>query len=417
MREEPSSNVAASGRLFLSYARADLALARPLAEGLRAQGWTVFFDRDSFAPDESWIDALERELASADGFVMSVGPSGITPWMRAEWRQAMLRLTESPGFRRLGVISGSERIEAIVSGFLRSEMHWERIDSCSEPDCRKISALLKRGNANRPAPGQEQGLVPFLGFQKYGPDDAHLFFGRRSAVAALRQRVLRKAFVLVVGGSGCGKSSLVSAGLFPSLQAQEWQGSPSSQWQYVDVRPGARPMDGLALGLAGLRPGLEAGDRLALQRELRSTLSEEAGLERALSSLAEGRPVLVHVDQFEELFEANPEESNRFIDQLLDALDREDLALRAVATMRSDALMDYCTHERLGSYDPESIWVCPHLEANDIREIITTPLRVCGQQIDDELVDVLIDDAGGGGRQHRAAELHALQAVRPRRSI
>ncbi|KTF19503.1 nSTAND1 domain-containing NTPase [Pseudoalteromonas sp. 10-33] len=67
-----------------------------------------------------------------------------------------------------------------------------------------------------------QGGSPFLGLSAYNTTDNHLFFGRNQAIATLLERVASqvnfgRAFCLILGPSGTGKSSLVSAGILPKL--------------------------------------------------------------------------------------------------------------------------------------------------------------------------------------------------------
>ncbi|TMP66968.1 transcriptional regulator [Pseudoalteromonas sp. S1609] len=67
-----------------------------------------------------------------------------------------------------------------------------------------------------------QGGSPFLGLSAYNPTDTHLFFGRNHAISRLLESVsnqvtLQRAFCLILGPSGSGKSSLVNAGILPKL--------------------------------------------------------------------------------------------------------------------------------------------------------------------------------------------------------
>ena len=67
-----------------------------------------------------------------------------------------------------------------------------------------------------------QGGSPFLGLSAYNPTDTHLFFGRNHAISKLLESVsnqvtLQRAFCLILGPSGTGKSSLVNAGILPKL--------------------------------------------------------------------------------------------------------------------------------------------------------------------------------------------------------
>jgi tetratricopeptide (TPR) repeat protein len=64
---------------------------------------------------------------------------------------------------------------------------------------------------------------PYRGLQSFNLEDAPLFFGRATALNELRevletQNALRRGFLIVTGGSGSGKSSLLKAGLLADLR-------------------------------------------------------------------------------------------------------------------------------------------------------------------------------------------------------
>jgi hypothetical protein len=64
---------------------------------------------------------------------------------------------------------------------------------------------------------------PFRGLLSFELEHAAVFFGRNRACSELRELLARQvergsAFVLVIGASGSGKSSVVKAGLLPELK-------------------------------------------------------------------------------------------------------------------------------------------------------------------------------------------------------
>jgi DNA replication protein DnaC len=66
---------------------------------------------------------------------------------------------------------------------------------------------------------EEQVKSPFRGLDFFDFDDAHLFYGRARAIATCTERLEQlaakgKAFLLIYGMSGSGKSSLLRAGLW-----------------------------------------------------------------------------------------------------------------------------------------------------------------------------------------------------------
>jgi len=63
---------------------------------------------------------------------------------------------------------------------------------------------------------------PFVGLRPFRSTESLLFFGRRQQTTELLERLYGTHFLGVVGSSGCGKSSLIRAGLIPRLTAGSW---------------------------------------------------------------------------------------------------------------------------------------------------------------------------------------------------
>jgi hypothetical protein len=61
-----------------------------------------------------------------------------------------------------------------------------------------------------------------LGMEHYAERDAASFRGREIAVASVVELVQNNAAALLIGDSGVGKTSLIQAGLFPTLRARNW---------------------------------------------------------------------------------------------------------------------------------------------------------------------------------------------------
>jgi ABC-type transport system involved in cytochrome c biogenesis ATPase subunit len=74
-------------------------------------------------------------------------------------------------------------------------------------------------------------LPPFVGLRSFGMDEEELFFGRDANVDDLVDRLSASNAIVVAGVSGCGKSSLLAAGLRPRLLAGG-AGQLGSQWRF-----------------------------------------------------------------------------------------------------------------------------------------------------------------------------------------
>jgi hypothetical protein len=100
-----------------------------------------------------------------------------------------------------------------------------------------------------PLPGEaaQEPICPYRGLNAYREEDAAFFFGRGSAnepdspIGQLLRKVHEQPFVMVVGRSGGGKSSLVFAGLLPALRRER-----DHFWNVLSLRPGTAPLRALA---------------------------------------------------------------------------------------------------------------------------------------------------------------------------
>src|SRR5688572_17579378 len=86
---------------------------------------------------------------------------------------------------------------------------------------------------------------PFVGLRPFNEDEALLFFGRIEQTIDLLQQLHRTHFVAIVGSSGCGKSSLVRAGLIPKLKAG-FLVEDCDRWLVATMKPGKDPLGALA---------------------------------------------------------------------------------------------------------------------------------------------------------------------------
>lgn len=198
---------------------------------------------------------------------------------------------------------------------------------------------------------------PYRGLQTFELQHAPIFFGRIRERNELRELLSRRAdagcaFVLVLGASGSGKSSLVRCGLLSDLKLPGMIGRVAL-CRHAVFRPSDAKED-LIAGVAAAILGPTALPELAEQHydvaRVASLLREapeharppiEAALARAasreqLSEVAETR-LLIIVDQLEELFSIDPKDNqarSAFASALY-ALARSG-QVWVIATMRSD---------------------------------------------------------------------------------
>ena len=90
----------------------------------------------------------------------------------------------------------------------------------------------------------EQGRPPFPGIFAFESEDAAIYFGRdeevRSTIEKLdaRRSTYGSGFLLILGASGAGKSSLLKAGILPQLarRGKQWLVLPTIRPQKAPLR-------------------------------------------------------------------------------------------------------------------------------------------------------------------------------------
>ena len=200
---------------------------------------------------------------------------------------------------------------------------------------------------------------PFPGLAAFEAEQAAVFFGRDRAIEEARRRLVsacdrRTPFLLIVGASGAGKSSLARAGLIPRLTTPGVVASVDL-WRAALMKPSdgqAGPLAALANALAEALPelaqsdyptpamladNLKRGGPAAVQPIVRALVRAAEEEERRRHSGRTLQPALVLlIDQSEELFAQGVSEAERsaFAETLKQFVDTG--RVWCVVTLRAD---------------------------------------------------------------------------------
>ncbi|HZD14711.1 MAG TPA: serine protease, partial [Pseudonocardiaceae bacterium] len=235
---------------------------------------------------------------------------------------------------------------------------------------------------------------PYRGLEPFTAEHAAAFFGRERDIELLSARVAAQPVVMIVGRSGVGKSSLVQAGLIPRLRH-------SGDWSVVLIRPGRDPWHRLAVGLLRAQHGTDEHtampeSRDGVEREIQRLRDE--GLAPVARFLRGGvnRPLLLVIDQFEELLATGQPADPRFLDLLFTEREASEDPVRVVVTLRTDYLHRFSDVPRMGRHLDQRIYVLSPLTSDELTVAVEHPARDHRVGFDPGLVSQIIRDTGAG---------------------
>jgi WD40 repeat protein len=374
--------------VFISHSSADNDWAEKIYVWLDEDGHSVFLDRDltdGIVVGDEWERRLYERLRWADAVVCVVSE----PYVESVWCAAEIGASLALGVQLLPV--GSSQPE-VRHDLLKT---FQGVDAAKDPEAAR-AALRSRlevidGGGGW---GWPDGKPPYPGLRPFELGDHRVFFGRSHEVSSITKRLrsserAQSAILMVVGGSGCGKSSLVRAGVLPRIAGEDyWLALPP-------IVPSIDPLGSLVRAIADLIVARRISfDVTTLRKDI-----ERDGL-RAVAHdllLAAGAPshckLLVVIDQFEELLtQADPAERSDFVAALVPALGGP---VQALATMRSEYVDGLSKDPDLTNLGTRIHQVRP-LESDALREVIEEPAKVAGLSFEDDLVSRLISDTGTG---------------------
>ncbi|MFE7273676.1 hypothetical protein [Streptomyces sp. NPDC057623] len=311
------------------------------------------------------------------------------------------------------------------------------------------------------APAAAGGVCPYRGLASYRQEDARWFFGRERSTDALvaQLRAVEKTggLVMLVGGSGAGKSSLLNAGLVPALRDGALGGkSGGPAGTVVQLVPGADPLGELtrlipelaavvsssdepdAGGPAGLDGPYESGaDPRSTDFADTTRAAVLAWARREASAAGPGHPsdapdvpaapAVLIVDQFEETFTLCPDEADRrtFIRLLHAACTPAGPGglppVLVLLGIRADFYEQCLAHPDLADALQHRHMVLGPLTTPELREAVTGPAKAVGLELEPGLAELIVREVSADGPRgtHDAGVLpllsHALLATWQRR--
>jgi len=250
------------------------------------------------------------------------------------------------------------------------------------------------------APELPDSLCPYLGLEAFREENHNLFYGRQRLLNKLLKRLQENRFLAVIGSSGSGKSSIVLAGLLPSLKAGKL--SESDTWHYYSpIVPGTQPLNNLASIFC------------PAERDMNTWVHEQieefkANPNHLLTLLNErgSQPEVLVIDQFEETFTLCLDNQIRqaFINNLLRVIQSSESSHVVILTMRTDFESRVALYSEFKQEFEKAQVRVISMDARELREAIEKPAELIGLKFEENLTNRLLEDVLG-----EAAALPLLQ--------
>jgi energy-coupling factor transporter ATP-binding protein EcfA2 len=392
--------------IFISHSSKNNADAAAMGAWLEEQGHKSYFiDYDGITAGTDWEQVLYQRMRQCHAVVALVSPD----WIESRWCFSEMIQAREKGKPIFPIKVKPCELPGLLSDTQSIDLNANPADGY-----RRLALGLKERGLE-PTDVWDPERPPYPGLPSFQEADAAVFFGRSAEILELRETLegLRRhnrdvpRLVLILGSSGSGKSSLVRAGLIPSLSKDIENWLPIRPFRPQDEPD---PIDALAFAIADTYKELRLPcDSDLLRTRLNGATSSSGVGSRELLAIARefsfavgrrGATVIITVDQTEELFgSAAAEPGKSFLRFLGASLSAGNRHLMALATLRSDFLG---TFQNQVALQEEEIrlglnhvpWTVDPIPIERYPDLIVGPARRAGLVLENNLVLKLVQDAG-----------------------
>jgi TIR domain len=358
--------------IFISHSSADNEQAKSLSKALGEQGFeSLFLDIDPEAGLQAgsrWEAVLYSNLIRSHAVIAIHSEH----WKKSRWCFAEITHAKLLGRTIIPVCIDESALDSSLREFQAIILY-----SDTQAIYRVVASLRTAGIDPRKTSPWDRSRVPFPGLEPFRSGEAPAFFGREEEVhsivdrLALLRRLGDRQLVLLTGASGCGKSSLMLAGVVPTLTANRVNWCVSTPF-----RPGRDPRSGLRYSLGSLdigNPPKQNGAHGTVEQTL----------------------ILV-IDQLEELFtQSSPAEAVGFLRDLQSIFRTADSSILALGTIRTDSLLTFEKAAPAVALRYETLPVRP-MDKHGLASAILGPCELDGIALEPGLQERMVEECGDG---------------------
>ena len=406
------------GSIFISHSSKNAEKALQVRDWLLENGWDdVFLDLDparGLVPGQRWQDELRYANERCIAVVVLVSPE----WAASKWCLSEFLLAMQLGKLIFPIIVKPTPFEELPVELIAQFQLADISNPANEAEGFDRFAMGLRRAGLDPSffpwpPPQDPARSPFRGLAVLEEIDAALIFGRDESISRGLDSLRRirdfeaEQGLVIVGGSGVGKSSFLRAGLLARLRRDT---------ENFCVLDAIRPTGQVAGGFEGLVRAFEVAFRQAggaaaaagnlasacrahnwhevlsqIRTPLLKRLPRNVATEGKAFADRRAPTIVIAIDQGEELLSGDPDIAH-LVEALRILASPENRCL-LVLTLRSASFAAFNEQEVLGSLKLAT-FLLPPLRLADFREVIVGPGALARPSIDfaPELVSRLQDD-------------------------
>ena len=396
--------------IFISHSTKDKKVALEIRDWLIEKGYEpaqIFLDSDADSGIQAgadWKESLHDGLKQCSTLIILYS----NHWRGSDWCSYELGHARAAGKPIFPVLIEDIPLAGMAGEYQAVRLFHNRADALD----RLWKALQEQQLGPQdtflwPHPDLKGDRCPFPGLPAFDERYAAVYFGREPEMREVLD-LLRKMrsegeprLLMIVGGSGSGKSSLLKAGVLPRL-------AHTADWVVLPIlRYGATSddftlFDQLARDLVAAYPADASAkpDWKELRDKLGGAGPEDvakqffdATQELTMALGKKDASVLIGIDQFEEFFSpAAGQSAGRFLRFLKGVFARRNGRLLAIGTMRSDYLDVYEKHPDAMTSPLLHPWRLGPFPRERVADVISKPAERAGIKIQTELLADLVKD-------------------------
>jgi len=245
-----------------------------------------------------------------------------------------------------------------------------------------------------PYPGFEKGLN-----KPFGASDKEYFYGRQDDINNIKLKLRQNKLILLRSLPRAGKTSLIEAGLIPTLESKGYLTQYSNVWKILRIDCKGDPIKNVAEAIANaaylfknkMQPNLEEiyySQFNIKDTALKNHLEENAVLKKI--------NLLIVIDDFYHLFESvsNKDKSIKFLKMIYHISLSKSLSVYMLISVNNNDLREplLLKHpEMLKKFD-SCIYQLHNLDAKDLKKAILEPAKKEDVVIEEDVCQTIMDE-------------------------